>query len=179
MSDNSNREYSEQIITKRIMKYFYNIADNAESFIENGNEIRFDFSVSKTKFRCQTNKGLSYNLPNDCMEAHNADIVITRNEGIGDSYALNPSGRFVSIEIKHKSAVTDAFKSRAFDMIHLRQEYPLCFGVMMYIRERNLTIEKAKEYCYPYQKFFGCTTEELTEEKIRPLFGEIVVYLNG
>lgn len=168
---------SEDRITEIIMKYFYNIAENSESFSIDKDTVKFDFFISKVKFWCQTKKGLQYKLPNGFMIEHEADIAITRNENMADPYVLNPSNKFVSIEIKHKSAVTDAFKSRAYDMMHLRKEYPLCLGVMIYIREGNITIERAKEYCYPYQQFFGCTTEELTEEKISPIFNEIVSYL--
>jgi len=154
LSDKKSRERSEDLITEKIMRYFFNIADNADSFSKENNKISFDFSINGRKFRCQTEKGLSYHLPNGDFITHNADIVITRNENLTDSYVLNPSGNFVSIEIKHKSAVTDAFKARAFDMMHLTKEHSLCLGVMMYIREGNITIEKAKEYCYPYHKFF-------------------------
>lgn len=177
MAEFKSREYSEDPLTEKIMRYFYNIAEDSESFLVNHNNVEFDFFISKIKFRCQTKKGLVYRLPNGYIITHEADIVITRNENLTDAYVMNPDHRFVSIEIKHKSSVTDAFKSRSYDMLHLRKEYPLCLGIMMYIRERNLTIETAKQYCYPYQKFFGCKTEELTEEKIKPLFEEIVKYL--
>jgi len=133
----SNREYSEIIITEKIMKYFYSIADNSEAFSGSGKNIKFNFFISGIKYTCQTEKALEYRLPNNYMVLHNADIIIIRNENNADQYVLNPSHKFVSIEIKHKSDVTDAFKSRSYDMMHLRKEHPVSRNYDVHQREKS------------------------------------------
>ena len=173
----ANREYSEAEIVKTIMRHFYEIAEKSESFKDHGSKQAFDFFISKTMYTCQTEIKVTYTLPNEFRPTHSADIVIAKSDDAVNWSQLNPSYRFVYIEVKHKSSVTDAFKARAYDMIHIKKEYPSCMGVIIYVRERSTRIEKAKEFCYPYNEFFGCKTEELTKERLDPLFQKIVAHL--
>lgn len=170
-------EKSEDKIVRKIMTLFHELAEDRESMHDLGNRMWFDFKVSGKKHRCQTEGEVVYDIPKGNTLTHRSDITITNSDKLTEPYVLNPRLKFVSIEVKHKSSVTDQFKSRSYDMLHMRTTYPNCLGVMIYVREKNITVDQAKKICYPFHHFFSCPTSELSVEKITPLFNEITSFL--
>lgn len=173
-------EKSEEKIVGKIVSLFHELAEGKSPLRKkDGKNIHwvFDFEISGKKYQCKTGKTITYNLPTGETLHHETDIFIINSENMTTPYILNPKEKFVSIEVKHKSSVTDQFKSRSYDMMHLRSTYPKCYGVMMYIREKNISLQQAKKISYPYHRFFGCSTKELSAKKLSPFFNEIVLFL--
>ena len=89
---------------------------------------------------------LSYKLPSGATVLHANDILITR-----------PT-QFLAIECKFLSAVSDQFKSRAFDMLHLKRTLAVrVTGIMVYVHVPGcgIGLSAAKAYCYPFDHFLG------------------------
>lgn len=170
-------EKSEEKVVKTIISLLHELIEKKGPLKKVGNEFIFDFMISGKKYKCMTEKMLRYNLPDEKTLNHKTDISIIESENISQPFILNPSKKFVIIEVKHKSARTDSFKSRSYDMMHLRSTYPNCIGIMMYIREGDITPQQAKKICYPYHRFFSCSKEQLSTQKLSPLFDEIVSFL--
>ena len=88
-----------------------------------------------------------------------------------DILLRSSAGRIIGIECKFLSSVTDQFKSRAYDMIHLKKEYgDKLFGIMLYVHVRGfggLGLARAAAYCHPYDRFFGY--EVSTPEEVQRL----------
>lgn len=170
-------EKSEDKIVRKIMMLFHDFAQEKGPIKNREGPLWFDLSASGRKYRCQMEGEVIYDIPNGNTLTHRSDIMIVSAERMTEPYILNPSNKFVSIEVKHKSSVTDQFKSRSYDMFHMRSTYPKCLGVMMYVREKNITADQAKKICYPFHHFFSCPTSELSIEKVTPLFNNIVSFL--
>ena len=170
-------EKSEEKIVEKIISLFHELAEDRGIIKSFHHGWKFDFEISGKKYMCQTEREVFYRLPNEKTLTHKSDIMITNSESFVEPYVLNPAHRFVSIEVKHKSSVTDQFKSRSYDMLHMRTTYPNCLGIMMYIRIGNITPEQAKKICYPFHHFFSCSPNELSIEKVSPLFREIISFL--
>ncbi len=170
-------ENSEKVIVQKIVSLFHELAEEKGPLKRVDKELVFDFTILGKKYKCMTERELSYNLPNKKTLDHKTDIFIIESENISQPFILNPNKKFVMMEVKHKSARTDSFKSRSYDMMHLRSTYHNCFGIMMYIREGDITPQQAKKICYPYHRFFSCSKEQLSTQKLSPLFDEIVSFL--
>ena len=121
-------EKSEEKIVEKIVSLFHELAEDKEPLKKVDNRWQFDFKISGKRYRCQTEGEVLYKIPNGGTLTHKSDITITNSETPTESYTLNPQHRFVSIEVKHKS-VTDQFKSRSYDMLHMGKTYPNCLGV--------------------------------------------------
>lgn len=170
-------EKSEDTIVRKIMVLFHELAEEKGLMKNDGNLLWFDFVVSGRKYWCKMEGEVIYDVPNGNMLTHKSDIMIVNADRAIEPRILNPDNKFVSIEVKHKSSVTDQFKSRSYDMFHMRSTYPKCLGVMMYIREKNITADQAKKICYPFHHFFSCRTTDLSIEKITPLYNDIISFL--
>jgi len=96
-------------------------------------------------YKCYAERPLSYDLPGGQKLTHRSDILISSTDG----------RRHVSIEIKHESAVTDQFKCRAYDIMHLRQTYGKdLVGILVYVKtSTGLSVERAKAICYSFDHF--------------------------
>lgn len=127
--------------------------------LETENELRdYILAKLKEKLRLRTNihlvpEGrLSYQLPNGHTLFHASDIL-----------AQTDVKKYVSIELKYKSAVTDQFKCRAFDAIHMKKEYDnniLC--IMVFVKtSAGISIHQAQKISYPFDQFFAIPASEI------------------
>jgi hypothetical protein len=67
----------------------------------------------------------------------------------------------LNVEIKFRSAVTDAFKARAYDQIHLKRAYPHLLGVLAYAKPQHsgISFDQARQVCNAFD-FFVFVREE-------------------
>lgn len=113
---------------------------------------------------------LPYTLPNGHTLYHASDILAQRNDG----------EKYVSIELKYKSAVTDQFKCRSYDAMHMKNEYShrmLC--VMLFVKSNaGVSIGQAEKICYPFDRFIGVPVAEIGDLSIwKGLAAEISTFL--
>ena len=113
---------------------------------------------------------LPYTLPNGHTLHHASDILAQRNGG----------EKYVSIELKYKSAVTDQFKCRSYDAMHMKNEYSsrmLC--VMLFVKSNaGVSIGQAEEICHPFDRFIGVPVAEIGDSGIwKGLADEISTFL--
>lgn len=116
-----------------------------------GKTSMFDLREEFPGWKCFAERNLAYQLPTGISMTHRSDILIS-NEGLA---------KHVSIEVKHRSSVTDQFKCRSYDIIHMKNTLgSSLFGVMVYVKStKGISIEHAKSICYPFDYFFGIPTE--------------------
>lgn len=118
-------------------------------------------------FECVSEGSLRYTLPPEGAISHKSDILIKDKR----------DGHHISIEIKHRSAVTDQFKCRSYDILHLKQSYPKLYGIMAYIksaRAGGISPRHAKSICYPFDYFFSILESEIhNPKKWEPLLSKI------
>jgi hypothetical protein len=88
---------------------------------------------------------LNYHINNGYELSHKSDIM------------LEADNKIFSIEIKFKSAVTDQFKCRSYDIIHLKKEYKNLIGILIYLKHKDygIIIERARNICYGFDYFIG------------------------
>ena len=113
---------------------------------------------------------LPYTLPSGHTLYHASDILAQRNGG----------EKYVSIELKYKSAVTDQFKCRSYDAMHMKNEYSnrmLC--VMLFVKSNaGVSIEQAEKICHPFDRFIGVPITEIGDSSIwKSLAAEISTFL--
>jgi hypothetical protein len=129
-------------------------------------------SIHKQNIHIQKEGKLDYLLPNGKVLSHRSDILLSKG-----------NTKFISIEIKNKSAVTDQFKCRSYDMFHLKRQLgENILGVMIYIKNKGngISLEQAKYICYPFELFIGLKIEDLTYENIFvPLIDAVNAYFDG
>lgn len=90
---------------------------------------------------------IPYRLPSGKELRHASDILVSTPS----------SAKQVSIEIKYRSAVTDQFKCRAYDAIHIKQQFgDKILTVMLFARDDSgISIEHAHDICYSFDRFYG------------------------
>ena len=120
---------------------------------------------------CVSEGSLRYTLPPGNTISHKSDILIKDKK----------DGHQISIEIKHRSAVTDQFKCRSYDIQHLKQSYPKLYGIMVYVKsDRGISPRHAKSICYPFDYFFSIPESEIyNPKKWEPLLSKIQEQLAG
>lgn len=120
---------------------------------------------------CVSEGSLRYTLaPGDAI-SHKSDILVKDKK----------EGHHVSIEIKYRSAVTDQFKCRSYDILHLKQSYPKLYGIMVYVKsDKGISPRHAKSICYPFDHFFSIPESEIyNPKKWEPLLSRIREQLAG
>ena len=80
---------------------------------------------------CAVEKVLDYQLPSGTRLPHKFDILLDYQRSGSSAGARE----YVSIEVKHMSAVTDQFKCRAFDMLHMKQAFGPSYTASWFLRE--------------------------------------------
>lgn len=129
-------------------------------------------SIHEQNIHIQKEGKLDYSLPNGKVLSHKSDILLSKD-----------NTKFISIEIKNKSAVTDQFKCRSYDMLHQKRQFgENILGVMIYIKNQGhgISLEQAKYICYPFELFIGMKIEDLSYESIFvPLVDSVNVYFSG
>ena len=151
------RESSENLLRDDIIRRIYDRIGEPGTIVGSGSNIQFEIRDALGGGVCRAESPLSYELPAGRTIKHKTDILLRSSDG-----------RHLAIEVKFLSAVSDQFKCRSFDMLHLKQEYgEKLTGVMVYVRipePSSISIDLAKAYSYPYEYFFGLDKDALREE---------------
>lgn len=141
---------TEDEIRDLLMQVLYLRVGRDGSWKGSGKTASFDLRNEFKGFKCFAERSLSYSLPTNIKIDHTSDILISNEE----------KKRYISIEIKHRSAVTDQFKSRSYDMIHLKKSYEDNLLGIMYVKSTTgISVEHAKSLCYSFDHFFGIHSE--------------------
>ena len=115
---------------------------------------------------CLMEGALPYALTEGNKVSHKSDFLV-----------FDPKqGRYLSIELKYKSAVTDQFKCRAFDALHLKREYgDNIRTVMLYVRAgKGISLKQARAISYQFDHFIGTTIEDVMNAAAIPELDRIV-----
>ena len=115
---------------------------------------------------------VSYHVPSGQEFGHASDILIS----------TPTSAKRVSIEIKYRSAVTDQFKYRAYDAIHMKHQHgDALLTAMLYAKTNSgISIGRARSICYSFDRFYGGAAPQfLVAEGIRELAIDIRQFLFG
>ncbi len=100
---------------------------------------------------------LPYTLPGGNTLYHASDILAESDD----------RKKHVSIELKYKSAVTDQFKCRAYDALHMKKDHGdhlLC--IMLFVKASSgISIQQAEKICYPFDRFIGIHISEIGKSK--------------
>jgi len=136
---------TEDEIRGSLMKILYSGLGKVGTWRGSGRKAFFDLRDEFEGYKCFAERRLSYELPTGYEMGHASDILITNEE------------KHISIEIKHRSATTDQFKCRSYDMIHLKKSYGnSLLGIVVYVKSgTGISVEHAKSICYSFDYFFG------------------------
>lgn len=155
-----------------VMLSLYGTCGTPETLEGRGSAMSFRLGKGE-QLECQAEKNLSYLLPNGVELSHASDILISDTT----------KKRFVSIEIKYKSAVTDQFKCRSYDIHHLKNQYGNeLLTVMLFVKAKSgISIKRAEAICYAFDQFFGVPVSEFvsaTNEALEPLTTAITEFIS-
>lgn len=132
-------------------------------------QLREEFTVDR--YSLEAEQKLPYSLPDGKVLTHASDILITDPK----------TGRRVSVELKYRSAVTDQFKCRAYDIMHMKKQYgDSLLAVMLFAKaQTGISIKGAEAICYPFDHFYGAKVEDLLAEGgLRKLIDVIRQFFN-
>jgi hypothetical protein len=146
---------TEDGIRDELMRVLYKRIGVLGSWTGEGKGAAFQISRPTASGECAAEKALTYALPGGKRIGHCSDVLVTFHRPTAPSRT-----EYISIEIKHLSAVTDQFKCRSFDMLHLKKEFgPAIVGVMLFARGgQGISLEQARAICYPFDHFTGVDT---------------------
>jgi len=144
---------SEADIQDSLMRALYGRLGTRDSWRGDGPTASFTIDRPAISGNCAVEKALDYELPGGTGLSHKSDILLDYQRS-GSSQGAR---EYVSIEVKHMSAVTDQFKCRAFDMLHMKQAFgPRLHGIMVFARASvGIRLERARAICYPFDDFVG------------------------
>lgn len=134
----------EKTVEMFLARLLYDEIGRPGTWSEDGREFSFKLRDEYGQGDCSNTRGIPYRLPDQLTLKHKPDIVIERGE------------EKISIEVKFKSSVTDQFKTRSFDMIHLKKSNQNLFGIMVYVKSgTGISPKRAKSICYAHDFFFS------------------------
>lgn len=131
-------------------------------------ENRFEFEVNGSRIELIKEGSQSYYLPGGVQLTHKSDILIINHGNKKKS----------SIEIKFHSAVSDQFKARSYDMIHLKNTFGKdLHGVLIYFKSSmGISIDQAMKIAYPFDLFVDVTDDNvLYESMLEDVLGEDIM----
>lgn len=146
------RQDSEGKLRNYLFETLYTDLAPGQSVLEDGTP-HFEFTCQVGKGECTREGSLSYSLPSGLLLSHKSDILISL-----------PTDIYLSVELKFLSAVTDQFKTRSYDMMHLKRSLGTkVSGVMVYVRVPGvgISINRAQAICYPFDYFVGLKATDL------------------
>lgn len=146
------RQYSEADLRDHLFKALYSNLAPGQPTLEDG-ATHFVFACRVGKGGCLKEGSLSYSLPSGVLLTHKSDILISL-----------PTSVYLSVELKFLSAVTDQFKTRSYDMIHLKRSHGTkLVGIMVYVHGPGvgISIDRARAICYPFDYFIGLEIKDL------------------
>jgi len=136
---------SEAEIRDLLLQNLFHQVGDSHSWEGEGKSARFKLKPLLCHAVCAAEEKLEYNLPSWIKLKHSNDILISD---------INKNW-WIGIEIKHRSAVTDQFKCRAYDMQHLKDSFKdRLLGIMVYVKaNEGISEKRAKGICYYFDKF--------------------------
>jgi hypothetical protein len=136
-----------------LMKMLFQRFGKADSWTGGGSSASFAIERQGCSGRCYVEGVLSYALPCGTSLDHKSDIQIEYRR-VGET---SGNLRYIGIELKHASAVTDQFKARAFDMFHLKQALGhRLHGIVVFARiGKGISMTRAKSICYSFDEFIN------------------------
>ena len=139
---------TENEIRDLLMRILYLNLGEANSWNGLGKTAHFDLKNEFNGWKCFAERSLTYALPTDDKIDHTSDILIGNEK----------RRKYVSIEIKYRSNVTDQFKCRSYDMLHFKKTYgDKLLGIMIYVKPNTgaaISAKHAKSICYQFDHFF-------------------------
>lgn len=144
---------TENDVRDDLMRYLFQRFGVHESWTGAGSNAEFAVESGGEKGRGRAEEKLNYSLPSDQTLSHCSDVLWTISEA-------SEKPQYISIEIKHASAVTDQFKCRSYDMLHLKQQFgDALYGIMLFARTgKGISFQRAQAICYPFDAFIGVDT---------------------
>lgn len=144
---------SEAEVRELLMKALYGRLGTRDSWRDDAQATSFAIDRPGVSGNCAVEKVLEYRLPDGTRLPHKSDILLDYQRSGSSSTARE----YISIEVKHMSAVTDQFKCRAFDMLHMKQAFgPQLHGILVFARAGiGIGFERARAICYPFDDFIG------------------------
>jgi hypothetical protein len=134
-----------------LMRALYEAIGVPDSWYGNGASARFTIDRHWAAGHCDAELKLTYDLPNGGQREHQCDILVSYRPK-GEDAAPE---KYLSIEVKHRSAVTDVFKSRSYDMLHLKQTYGRrLYSILHFARVgKGIGFDQARLISYPFDEF--------------------------
>ena len=139
---------TEDDIRDKVMRILFDNFGEQNTWEGEGKFTRFRLRSEFGGPECKAEHSINYKLPNGSTLSHRSDIFIGKES----------RGKCVSLEIKHESAVTDQFKTRCYDVIHMKNTYgESLLTIMLFVKvpSKGISIENAREICYAFDHFFG------------------------
>jgi len=167
---------AEADIRNLLMKALYERFGARDSWRDAGQGASFAIDWPGVSGSCAVEKVLEYRLPDGTRLPHKSDILF-------DYQRSGPSRmarEYLSIEVKHVSAVTDQFKCRAFDMLHMKQTFGLqLHGILVFARAGvGIGFERARAICYPFDDFIGIDLLKADTSTLwQPVLGKVEAVL--
>ena len=147
-------EQSERIIRDFLFDSLHKlIGDGAASHSKTHFALKENFG----KGHCEVEGKMQYCLPSGRCLSHACDILVTL-----------PGKKYLGIEIKFRSAVSDQFKCRSFDIMNIKKNLGgNFFAVMVYAHAPGggIGLDLARDYCHPYDLFIGREVSSLEDLK--------------
>ncbi len=157
---------TEDKIRDEVMKALFDNFGEQGTWEGDGKSARFRLKSEFGNVECGAERSLNYKLSEGETLRHASDILITDTS----------KERYISIEIKHKSAVTDQFKCRSYDMIHMKNTYgSKLLGIMLFVKTtQGISIEQARKICYPFDNFLGNSDIAEVRDKLISAIGDFL-----
>ncbi|MBM3157908.1 MAG: hypothetical protein FJ004_11585 [Chloroflexi bacterium] len=148
----------EEDVRDKVMRILFDNFGERNTWEGEGKFTRFKLRSEFGASECKAEHAINYKLPNGSTLSHESDIFIGEES----------LGKCVSLEIKHESAVTDQFKARCYDIIHMRNTYgKSLLTIMLFVKvpSKGISIENAREICYAFDHLFGIPLTSLDNQK--------------
>ena len=135
----------------------YSYFRSRTSFILYHDRDSFRVSLFERMFDIQKEAELKYYVSPDRELSHKCDRVLSIWE---QKLHYVP---ILNVEIKFRSSVTDAFKARSYDQIHLKRAYPHLLGVLAYAKPQHsgISFDQARRVCNAFDFFVFVREEDL------------------
>jgi hypothetical protein len=149
-------EQSEGPLRNRLLSELYRRIGEPGTLSGAGRSMRFQLRANGGT--CEAEGSLAYELPDKTLLRYNSDILFTLN-----------IGKRVAVELKFLSSVSDQFKARSFNVMHVKKKHGSdVYCVLAYVHMSGIGIstDAAKSYCYPFDEFIGIDfkkPDDLTE----------------
>ena len=159
------RQHSETVLEYHLFNALHSHLAPTQPILKEG-ATDFDFACRAGQGHCKRQGMLPYSLPSGFSLSHTSDILISL-----------PVDAYLSLELKFLSAVTDQFKARSYDMVHLKNTHGRrLVGVMVYVHSPGvgISINRAREICYPFDHFVGLNSKDMQSQNFWKPVTEVV-----